>query len=149
MLRLSRHHLDTIHRAAESSYPYEACGVLLGNLREGIRETQDVVPCGNAAGSRTAHYQIAPEELVAAQKEGRERGLDIIGFFHSHPDHPANASTTDLQEAYWFACSYLIVSVRNGRAGDSNSFVLCGTDDQDKRFDSEPVEIVEHRTAQP
>jgi len=147
MLRLTAAQWAIIQSVAEKAYPYEACGILLGKLRDGVRETQEVIPCGNAASSRAAHYQIAPEDLVAAQKQGRERALDIIGFFHSHPDHPANASTTDLQQAYWFACSYLIISVRDGHVRDRRSFVLCGTDDQDKRFDPEPIEIMEARTA--
>lgn len=148
MLRLTVAQLDMIHRAGELAYPRETCGVLLGKLREGNREVADVISCRNVANERQAdRYQIAPEDLVAAQKQGRERGLDIIGFFHSHPDHPANASATDLQQAFWFACSYLIVSVRNGRTSDQRSFVLCGTDDQDKRFDAEPIEIMEARTA--
>lgn len=148
MLRLTAAHLDTIHRAGESTYPRETCGVLLGKLREGVREVEEVIVCRNVAASHPPdRYQIAPEDLIAAQRIGRERALDIVGFFHSHPDHAANASATDLQQAYWFACSYLILSVRNGAVGDARSFVLCGTEDQDKRFDPEPIEIMEARTA--
>jgi proteasome lid subunit RPN8/RPN11 len=144
MLCLSAAHLATIRHAAESVYPREACGVLLGRMHDGRRETADVLPCRNVAeGTRTDQYQISPEDLIAAQKQGRDRGLDIIGFYHSHPDHPAHASSTDLRQAYWFACSYVIVSVRDARAADLRSFVLCGTDDQDKRFDPEPIETLE------
>jgi proteasome lid subunit RPN8/RPN11 len=76
-----------------------------------------------------------PAELIDVQKRARDSGLDIVGFFHSHPDHPAVASRTDLKEALWFANSYLIVEVNQGRAGEIGSFVLCGTDEQDKRLD--------------
>src|SRR4051812_41348412 len=98
MLRLSAAHLDSLRRAAETVYPREACGVLLGRMRDGVREVEQAIICRNIADAKPAdRYQIAPEDLIAAQKQGRDRGLDIIGFFHSHPDHAANASSTDLQ----------------------------------------------------
>ena len=67
-------------------------------------------------------YQIAPQELVKIQRLGRERGLDIVGFYHSHPDHPAQWSTTDFAEAHWLGCSYVITAVEEGR-GAADKFV--------------------------
>ena len=80
-------------------------------------------------------------ELVRIQREGRERGEDIIGFYHSHPDHPAHWSQTDLTEAHWIGCSYVITSVEKGNAAITNSFELTGSDEADKKFVDEPVQI--------
>jgi proteasome lid subunit RPN8/RPN11 len=143
MLRLSRGHYEAIRRHGEETYPHECCGVLLGKLREGEREVSEAIHCGNTrSDSPQNRYHIAPEELIAAQKRGREQGWDIIGFYHSHPDHPARWSATDLAEAHWFACSYVITAVEKGRAARTNSFVLCGTSEEDKRFDDESLDVI-------
>jgi proteasome lid subunit RPN8/RPN11 len=78
---------------------------------------------------------------VRAQREARQRGLEIIGFYHSHPDHPARWSKTDLQEAHWLGCSYVITSVMQGSAVDTNSFLLAGDSEENKRFEDEPIEL--------
>ncbi len=84
-----------------------------------------------AGNTRTdsAHnrYHIAPQELVSIQRQARERSLDIVGFYHSHPDHPAHWSATDFKEAHWLGCSYVITSVEKGVAKQTNSFFLAGT----------------------
>lgn len=142
MLRLSRKHADAIHSHAESVYPHECCGALLGKLTDGARVVHAVIPATNVSGEFvSSRYSIAPRELIAIQKRAREESLDIIGFYHSHPDHPADWSETDLNEAHWFACSYLIVSVRKGKSAEMCSFVLAGTSEEDKRFDSEQLLI--------
>jgi len=84
---------------------------------------------------------IDPRELVRIQREGRERGEDIIGFYHSHPDHPARWSATDFAEAHWIGCSYVITSVEKGKAAITNSFELAGSDEGDKQFLDERIEI--------
>ena len=89
-------------------------------------------------------YQIDPHELVKIQRQGRERDEDIIGFYHSHPDHPAQWSTTDLAEAHWFGCSYVITAVQNGRAALTNSFLLMGNEDEDKHFYEEQIVLVQN-----
>ena len=144
MLRISQGHLSSICRSAERCYPKECCGVLLGKLVEGERVVFEVISCTNVAeGDQRDRYHIDPAELIDIQKRARDSGLDIVGFFHSHPDHAAVASRTDLREALWFANSYLIVEVNQGRAGEIGSFVLCGTDEQDKRFDPEQIAITD------
>ena len=75
------------------------------------------------------------------QREGRERGEDIVGFYHSHPDHPAHWSPTDLAEAHWIGCSYVITGVDRGKAAITNSFGLAGSDEADKHFIDETIEI--------
>jgi proteasome lid subunit RPN8/RPN11 len=98
-----------------------------------------------AGNTRTdsAHnrYNIAPIELVKIQREARRQGLDIVGFYHSHPDHPAMWSKTDFAEAHWFGCSYVITAVAQGKADVTNSFRLTGSGEDDKHFIDEPIEI--------
>jgi proteasome lid subunit RPN8/RPN11 len=65
----------------------------------------------------------------------------VVGFYHSHPDQPARWSERDLAEAHWFACSYVITSVEAGLPSRTSSYVLCGVDEQDKRFEDENIEI--------
>jgi proteasome lid subunit RPN8/RPN11 len=143
MLKLTRKHYDSLRHHGEETYPYECCGILLGHVDDnGTRTVTSVARAGNTR-TDSAHnrYNIDPKELVRIQREGRERGEDIIGFYHSHPDHPARWSSTDLAEAHWFGCSYVITSVEKGNAALTNSFELTGTDETDKRLADEPIEI--------
>ena len=78
----------------------------------------------NAADSPRNRYEIAPDELVRIVVEARNRGLEIAGLSHSHPDHPAQPSTTDLAEAYWPGCSYVITEVAQGKAELTRAFQL-------------------------
>ena len=106
------------------------------------RVVSSVVRCGNTRTDSPANrYHIDPRELVKIQREGRERGEDIVGFYHSHPDHPAQWSQTDLAEAHWIGCSYVITSVDRGKAVVTNSFELTGTDEEDKKFVNETTEV--------
>jgi len=112
---------------AERVYPEECCGVLLGT-RGGSRENDErtvveVRACVNTRAGTRGRYAIAPEELVAVQRAARERRLEIIGFYHSHPDHPAEPSGFDLDHSCWPSDSYIIVAVEKGRASVLNSFV--------------------------
>jgi proteasome lid subunit RPN8/RPN11 len=142
MLRLSEQVYDAIRRHGEETYPYECCGVLLGRTADGTNEVEDAVRAGNTrTDSARNRYQIAPQELVKIQKMGRERGLDIVGFYHSHPDHPARWSKTDFAEAHWIGCSYVITAVDEGVAQATHSFLLTGTGEDDKAFEDEAVEV--------
>jgi proteasome lid subunit RPN8/RPN11 len=101
-----------------------------------------VARCGNTrADSPHNRYNIDPKELIRIQREGRERGEDIVGFYHSHPDHPPHWSQTDLAEAHWLGCSYVITSVAKGKAEITNSFELTGGDENDKKLVDEKVEV--------
>jgi proteasome lid subunit RPN8/RPN11 len=117
--------------------------VLLGQFGENDEKTVSrVARCANTRDdSPHNRYHIDPKELIRIQREGRERGEDIVGFYHSHPDHPAQWSATDLAEAHWFGCSYIITSVEKGKAGTTNSFELTGTDEGDKKFADERVDV--------
>ncbi len=143
---------DAIREHGEATYPNECCGVLLGRAEAGGNTVVDAVRAGNIR-TDSAHnrYQIAPQELIRIQRAAREKGLDIVGFYHSHPDHPAKWSKTDLTEAHWFGCSYVITSVvadgagvgetARCRAAETNSFLLTGTGEEDKRLENQPIEV--------
>ena len=146
MLRLGQSHYDALRQHGEETYPHECCGVLLGRVDETDEGTRIVTSIARAGNTRTDspqnRYNIDPKELVRIQREGRERSEDIIGFYHSHPDHPAQWSQTDLDEAHWFGCSYVITSVENGKAVLTNAFELTGTDESDKQLVEEKIEVV-------
>src|ERR1700719_1818850 len=147
MLKLSQSEYLSLRQHGEETYPHECCGVLLGHFDDTGAESvsksvSHIARCGNMrADSAHNRYNIDPKELVRIQREGRERGEDIVGFYHSHPDHPAQWSSTDLAEAHWFGCSYVITSVEKGKAVLTNSFELAGTDESDKQLAGEPIEI--------
>ncbi len=142
MLKLSQADYDFLRRHGEETYPHECCGVLLGQMDGDIRVVTSVARCGNTrTDSPQNRYNIDPRELVRIQREGRERSEDIIGFYHSHPDHPAQWSSTDLAEAHWFSCSYLITSVEKGKAVLTNAFELTGSDESDKKLLDEKIVV--------
>jgi proteasome lid subunit RPN8/RPN11 len=147
MLHITDDLYGAIRRHGEETYPNECCGILLGRNEDGENRVIGAVRAGNTR-TDSAHnrYSIAPQELIRAQREGRERGLDIVGFYHSHPDHPAMWSQTDFAEAHWMGCSYVITSVEQSVAKVTNSFLLTGTSEEDKRLEAEPV-VVEDAVA--
>jgi proteasome lid subunit RPN8/RPN11 len=142
MIKLSETIYNTLRAHGEVTYPHECCGVLLGRFSDGVNEVEDAVRAGNTR-TDSAHnrYHIAPQELVRIQRQGRERGLDIVGFYHSHPDHPAQWSKTDFAEAHWLGCSYVITAVASGVAQQTNSFLLTGTSEDDKSFQDEQIQV--------
>src|SRR6266853_6323163 len=144
MLRLGQSHYDALRQHGEESYPHECCGVLLGRFEDdGSKAVSRIARCGNTRqDSPHNRYNIDPRELIRIQREGRERGEDIVGFYHSHPDHPAQWSSTDLAEAHWFGCSYVITGVDKGKAAITNSFELNGTDEGDKQLIDDKIEFV-------
>ena len=143
MLKLGQSLYESIRRHGEQTYPQECCGVLLGQMDDDQRVVTSIVRAGNTrVDSPQNRYRIDPKELIRIQRQGRERGQDIIGFYHSHPDHPAQWSQTDLAEAHWFGCSYVITSVEKGKAVLTNSFELTGTDENDKKLVEEEIEAV-------
>jgi proteasome lid subunit RPN8/RPN11 len=142
MLKIAEQHFNELRRHGEETYPHECCGVLLGSLDRDVRTVTSVARAGNTR-TDSAHnrYNIDPRELVRIQRQGRERGEEIVGFYHSHPDHPARWSETDLSEAHWIGCSYVITSVVQGKAETTNSFALLGFEEADKSFCDEEIQI--------
>jgi len=143
MLKLRKAEFGELRRHGEETYPQECCGVLLGQFDgDGTRVVTSIARCGNTRDdSPHNRYNIDPRELIRIQREGRERGEDIVGFYHSHPDHPAQWSPTDLAEAHWFGCSYVITSVDKGKAAVTNSFELTGSEENDKKLADEKIEV--------
>jgi proteasome lid subunit RPN8/RPN11 len=141
-LKTSGELYEMIRRHGERTYPHECCGVLLGRSGEDGNAVEAAIEAGNTR-TDSAHnrYNIAPQELIRIQRQGRERGLDIVGFYHSHPDHPAQWSKTDFEEAHWIGCSYVITSVEQGMATVTNSFLLTGTSEEDKGFEDQRVVV--------
>ena len=142
MLRLSQQVYDAIRQHGEETYPHECCGVLVGTFAQGDWQVTGAVRAGNMR-TDSAHnrYSIDAAELVRIQREAMRAGLDVAGFYHSHPDHPAQWSPTDFAEAHWIGCSYVITEVRNGKAAATNAFLLAGTAEEDKRFEQQNIEV--------
>src|SRR5947209_7455262 len=114
-LRIVRSAYEALREHAVAEYPHECCGVLLGRMDMGGRVVTASVACKNI-NTRSPHnrYEISPKEVVQVQRAARERGEEILGFYHSHPGYPASWSLTDLDQAYWIGCSYVITSVSPG-----------------------------------
>jgi proteasome lid subunit RPN8/RPN11 len=144
VLHLSKAVYETIRAHGEETYPHECCGALIGqSTPDGWRINLSVKAGNTRTDSAHNRYQISPGELVKIEREARKRGLSIGGFYHSHPDHPAQWSSTDLAEAHWLGCSYVITAVAEGKAILTNSFLLEGETEEDKRFEPEIIEVTE------
>ena len=142
ILQIPKAIFDSIRGHGEETYPHECCGVLLGHSSPEGWRVDSAVRAGNTR-TDSAHnrYQIAPIELVKIQREAHRQGIDIAGFYHSHPDHPAQWSATDFAEAHWIGCSYVITEIAAGRARATNSFLLAGITEEDKRFELETIAV--------
>jgi proteasome lid subunit RPN8/RPN11 len=141
-LKIGEAEWERIRRHGEETYPHECCGVLVGELGgDGVKNVQATVRCDNQrSDSLHNRYGINPRDVVRIQREARERAQDIIGFYHSHPNHPARWSQTDLAEAHWTGCSYVITSVIDGIATQTNSFNLVGGE-ENKQFEDEEIQV--------
>ncbi|MBE9126069.1 MULTISPECIES: M67 family metallopeptidase [unclassified Coleofasciculus] len=156
ILKLHSHHLQAMQTHAEGTYPEECCGLLLGQLQGTVKTLIEVLPTENAwddetiaafqavegsvqpSATKRNHFTIAPEVMLKVQKEARDRNLNIIGIFHSHPDHPAVPSPFD-QAIAWQQYSYIIISVQQGITRDLRSWSL----DDEGQFQPEEILTVE------
>jgi proteasome lid subunit RPN8/RPN11 len=130
--------LDRIRRHGESDYPHECCGLLIGSFdAAGGKVADEIFPISNAReeAAKRNRFLIDPADLMRGEKYARQRRRDVVGFYHSHPDHPAVPSAFDLEHA-WPVYSYVIVSVRDGRAEDLFSYELRS---DRSRFDPEDL----------
>ena len=128
-----------IRRHGEAEYPHECCGLLIGRFDEGGRKVvTEIHPVSNAREEQARHNRslILPEELMRGERHARELKLDVVGNYHSHPDHPAIPSSFDLEHA-WPTWSYVIVSVKQGKAIDLLSWEL---EADRSRFNEEKIE---------
>lgn len=126
MITLERQHETEINNHGERDYPHECCGLLIGHfLDDGRKTVVETYPISNAREeeAKRNRFLIRPEELMRGEKHARERKLDVVGFYHSHPDDRARPSQYDLDHA-WPTYSYIIVSVLEGRASDLRSWEM-------------------------
>lgn len=142
-LKIPRTLLEQLRKHGEETYPHECCGILVGEFSQDGKRVLSMIRSENTR-TDSAHnrYQISPADLFRAQREADAQGQEIVGFYHSHPDHPARWSATDLAEAHWTGCSYVITSVEQGKAVLTNSFLLVGVDEV-KRLEDEPLLVEE------
>jgi proteasome lid subunit RPN8/RPN11 len=146
MIRISAELMRAIRAHAEHDYPNECCGALLGRAGSGPAPgaTKWILALEPVANRREAdaaatRFLIAADDYRAIERKAREMSFDVVGFYHSHPDRPARPSEYDREHAVP-SYSYVIVSVRDGRADEFTSWTL---DDDRGAFSSEPIaEIV-------
>lgn len=125
MIYLSEEHINQIEAHGERTFPYECGGMLVGRFEEGRKSVVELLPMENAMTESEQHNRvlILPKDVLRAERYARSRGLDVIGYYHSHPDHPAIPSQFDLDHALpvW---TYIIVSVREGKAADVRAWEM-------------------------
>jgi proteasome lid subunit RPN8/RPN11 len=150
-LWISRDLVERIRRHGAETFPYECCGALLGRdsvaVEKAIAEPADAQAPREVLGlfplvnrrddSPRNRFAVTAEDVRDAEKEAREHGLEVVGWYHSHPDHPARPSEFDREHAWpWY--SYVIVSVMSGAAADMTSWRL---NDDRQDYSPENIEI--------
>jgi proteasome lid subunit RPN8/RPN11 len=119
----------------ERGYPHEICGLMFG--KAGENRVVEVFECGNLNKLKPeTRYDMDPKDYMKGEALARQKGLDVLGVFHSHPDHPDKASETDRQAA-WPGFSYIIMSIQKGKCVSMRSWVL---DDQ-SQFEEEKIGV--------
>jgi proteasome lid subunit RPN8/RPN11 len=133
--------LEEMLAQARERYPFEACGVLVGVAQSQAR-VQRVVPVVNREQEQPrVRYQIAPEDLIRIQREARDRGEEIVGYYHSHPDHPARPSETDRRiaaEGLSDGVYHVVVGVEKGERAVPTAWVFR---DASQSFQEEPLDV--------
>ncbi|MGB9736142.1 MAG: Mov34/MPN/PAD-1 family protein [bacterium] len=133
-MKLKRYVIEQMKQHLESTYPYEGCGVMLGKNNT----VTDILRGTNIKQDRKEdRFVLDPSDILNAEKYAKERGIDILGFYHSHPDHPAKPSQTDLESA-WEDYYYAIASVDKGRMSKIGLFKLS---DKGNSFIEETINI--------
>lgn len=125
MICLREEHIKEIEAHGEQTYPNECGGMLIGRFENGRKTIVELLPMENAMDEKEQHNRvlITPKDVLRAERCAREKNLDVVGYYHSHPDHPAIPSQFDLDHALpvW---SYIIVSVESGKAVDLRSWEM-------------------------
>ena len=141
MIRLTPQHKNQIAAHGERDYPHECCGLMLGAFTAGSLKTiTEIYPISNAReeAAKRNRFLITPEEFMEGEQYAQRNGLDVVGFYHSHPDHPAVPSGYDLDHA-WPLYSYIVVAVEAGRAGDLRSWEM---EPDRSKFTEEEIEAL-------
>ena len=126
MITLGAIDLEAMRAHGVRDYPYECCGLLIGRFLEtGRKAVSEVYPISNAReeAAKRNRFLIRPEEVLRGERHARGRGLEVVGFYHSHPDAPAVPSPYDLDHA-WPTYSYIVVSVLKGAVRDVRSWEM-------------------------
>ena len=135
-LKLGSGDIDHIHEHAKESYPEECAGALIGMDTGEIKIVVDVWPTENTyEGERERRFLIEPLQIKKFEEQAQERDIDLLGFYHSHPDHPAEPSEYDREHA-WPYYSYVIASVGKDGVKEMRSWVL---KDDRSGYDEEPI----------
>jgi proteasome lid subunit RPN8/RPN11 len=123
MIRIDSEPWAAMVSHARRTYPNECCGAMLGAIDGDSKAVRVAIPLENAyEGAQAARYELRPEDLLAADKAARERQMDLIGIYHSHPDCDAYFSTTDLKNSCpWY--SFVVLSVKSGEFDHANSWL--------------------------
>jgi proteasome lid subunit RPN8/RPN11 len=140
-VKISRLEADAMLSHALEGYPFEACGVLLAAKEDGRRAVRALRAKNRETELPRVRYQIAPEELMGIQREARKQGLEIIGYYHSHPDHPARPSETDRRvaaEGLSDGVFHVVIGVDRGERATPTAWVFR---DATQAFAEEPLEI--------
>lgn len=138
-MRIHNEILDAIRKHGSDAYPEECCGFLLGSMTADGNDVAAVTPVKNRRKTnRDRRFSISADDFQDADLAAREQGWDIVGFYHSHPDHSAEPSATDLAEATFPGYTYAIVSVFDHRPQEVTAWSL--SPDR-SRFETEPIEI--------
>jgi proteasome lid subunit RPN8/RPN11 len=151
-LAVSTTHLDEIHRHLESLYPQEGCGILLGTIEHRLVTVRQVMTTANVWNNTSEtdrslrdRYEIDPKAMLAALKSARELHLEIVGIYHSHPDHPAIPSECDRTLA-WAHYIYVICSIDRGSVSGSVSASVSATTawqlDEARQFQKVSIEVL-------
>lgn len=141
LISISQAGISDINSHGESDYPYECCGLLIGRFEpDGSKLVSETYPISNAReeSAKRNRFLIQPEELLKGERYARSRNLEVVGFYHSHPESPAVPSQYDLEHA-WPTYSYIIVSVINHKAGDLFSWEQ---QPDRSRFDREEIGVI-------
>lgn len=123
-IELPQQQIERIREHGQETYPNECCGVLLGKEQDGRKVVLEILPLKNARDdSPRNRFLILPEDILHSDREARRRGLEIVGFYHSHPDHPARPSEFDREHAWpWY--TYLILAVEKGHPEELTGWLL-------------------------
>ena len=137
-LRLPGALADEVRRHGEAAYPAECCGAMVGRAEGAAKEVLRLSPAVNRRTDDPHRYLIAPDDLRQLEREVRGAGQEIVGYYHSHPDHPARPSAFDAEHAWpWY--SYLIVHIDRGRGAEMASWVL---DDERPLMHPESLDVL-------
>ncbi len=123
MIRIKSQPWKAMVEHARQAYPNECCGAMFGSANDREKLVLDAVPLENAyEGSKKARYELRPEDLLAADRAARERSMELIGIYHSHPDCDAYFSETDLKNSCpWY--SFVVLSIKDGKFDHANSWL--------------------------